>query len=94
MLSLLLDEHISPVVAQQLRSKWLALPAPRCSVLSLHEWQDGTALGWPDEMVLQAAQAQQLTLVTYDQRTILPLIKVWGEAGTSHGGVIFIDEKT
>ena len=94
MLSLLLDEHISPVVARQLRAKCLELQQPEITILSLQEWQDGTSLGWPDEMILQVARDQHLTLVTYDQRTILPLLKMWGEAGASHGGVIFIDEKT
>jgi len=35
-----------------------------------------------------------LTLVTYDRRTIPPLLKDWAEAGRSHGGVIFVDEKS
>jgi len=34
-----------------------------------------------------------LTLVTYDRRTIPPLLKTWAEEGREHGGVIFIDEK-
>jgi hypothetical protein len=33
-------------------------------------------------------------LVTYDRRTIPPLLKTWAEAGQHHGGVIFVDEKT
>jgi hypothetical protein len=35
-----------------------------------------------------------LTLVTYDHRTIPPLLKAWTEQGRAHGGVIFVDEKT
>jgi hypothetical protein len=35
-----------------------------------------------------------LTLVTYDRRTIPPLLKLWAEEERSHGGVIFVDEKT
>ena len=35
-----------------------------------------------------------LTLVTYDRRTIPPLLKAWAEEGRKHGGVIFVDEKT
>ncbi|MGB2653232.1 MAG: hypothetical protein WAN62_05605, partial [Candidatus Acidiferrum sp.] len=37
---------------------------------------------------------QGLTLVTYDRRTIPPLLKTWAEEGRKHGGVIFVDEKT
>jgi len=43
--------------------------------------------------LLEAAK-QRLTLVTYDRRTIPPLLKLWAEEGRSHGGVIFVDEKT
>jgi hypothetical protein len=35
-----------------------------------------------------------LTLVTYDRRTIPPLLKAWAEETHSHAGVIFVDEKT
>lgn len=31
--------------------------------------------------------------MTCDQRTIVPLLKGWDEAGTAYGGVIFVDEK-
>jgi hypothetical protein len=34
-----------------------------------------------------------LTLVTYDRRIILPLLKTWTEEAHSHAGMIFIDEK-
>jgi hypothetical protein len=33
-------------------------------------------------------------LVTYDQRTIVPLLRVWTEQEIAHGGVILIDERT
>jgi hypothetical protein len=33
-------------------------------------------------------------LVTYDRRTIPPLLKDWAEEGRQRAGVIFIDEKT
>ena len=39
-------------------------------------------------------ETQALTLVTFDLRTIVPLIKEWAEQGRSHGGVIFVDERT
>jgi len=89
MLKLLLDEHISPAVAKGLRRRHPAL-----SVLTLAEWEDGSFLGQEDSTCLKAAAAQKLTLVTYDRRTIPPLLKIWAEEGRSHGGVIFVDEKT
>ena len=36
------------------------------------------------------AYRQGLTLVTYDTKTIVPLLKMWGEQGVTHGGVIFV----
>jgi energy-coupling factor transporter ATP-binding protein EcfA2 len=35
-----------------------------------------------------------LTLVTYALKTIPPLLVEWGASGRSHGGVIFVDERT
>jgi hypothetical protein len=58
------------------------------------EWDNGAFLGQPDSACLQWAAAHGLTLVTYDRRTIPPLLKIWAEEGRKHGGVIFVDEKT
>jgi len=58
------------------------------------EWEDGAFLGQEDSVCLQEAFVQGLTLVTYDRRTIPPLLKRWAEEARSHAGVIFIDEKT
>ncbi len=89
MLKLLLDEHISPDVANGLR---------RCHrSLVIHwmaEWQAGNFLGKDDSACLLEAADQGLTLVTYDRRTIPPLLKSWAEEGRRHGGVVFVDEKT
>ena len=89
MLRLLLDEHISPSVADGLRRRNRLL-----TVHSLVEWEGGNFLGAEDSACLVLAAEQKLTLVTYDRRTIPPLIKTWIEAGRCHGGVIFIDEKS
>ncbi|GAC1501346.1 MAG: hypothetical protein NVS2B14_14080 [Chamaesiphon sp.] len=60
----------------------------------MREWEKGTFLGASDEIVLQQAFEENLTLVTYDQRTITPLLKSWSESRHSHGGVIFVDWRT
>jgi len=86
LLRLLLDEHISPTIARELRVK-----RPRMEVLSLKQWG---YLGESDEVILGNAFEEGLTLVTYDLRTIAPLLKSWSEVGRTHGGVIFIDWKT
>jgi len=89
MLKLLLDEHISPDVAKGLRRPNRAL-----EVRYLVEWENGLFLGQDDPACLREAAIQGLTLVTYDRRTIPPLLKTWAEEGRTHGGVIFVDEKT
>lgn len=88
MLKLLLDEHVSPDVANSLRRRNRSI-----EVWYLMEWEDGHFLGQDDSAMGEAA-AQGLTLVTYDRRTIPPLLKTWAEEERTHGGVIFVDEKT
>jgi hypothetical protein len=89
MIRLLLDEHISPQVANGLR-----LRNPTIEVRCLAEWENGRFLGQDDRACLHEAATQGLTLVTYDRRTIPPLLKTWGQEERTHGGVIFVDEKT
>jgi hypothetical protein len=33
-------------------------------------------------------------LVTYDRKTIPPILVEWGASGISHGGVLFVDNRT
>jgi len=89
MVKLLLDEHISPTVADGLRHGNRLLV-----VYCMAEWEQGEFLGQQDFACLQQAAAQGLTFVTYDRRTIPPLLKAWAEEERKHGGVIFVDEKT
>jgi hypothetical protein len=89
MLKLLLDEHISPDVAVGLRRRNRAI-----EIRYMVEWEDGYFLGQEDSACLREAATQGLTLVTYDRRTIPPLLKTWAEEERTHGGVIFVDERT
>jgi hypothetical protein len=85
MLKLLLDEHISPDVATGLQRRNRAV---------MVEWQGGYFQGQEDSICLRKAAAHGLTLVTYDRRTIPPLLKTWAEKERTHGGVVFVDEET
>ena len=89
MLKLLLDEHVSPKVAHGLVRR-----NPKLVARHISEWKDGRFCGQSDSACLEEAAVQGLTLVTYDLRTIPPVLKIWAEEGRSHGGVIFVDEKS
>ena len=84
---MLLDEHLSPALVPGLVARGI-------DVAALREWQGGSYLEAPDDVILRAALEDGRTLVTYDQRTIPPLIKQWSEAGGNHGGIVFIDHRT
>lgn len=89
MLSLLLDENLSPEVARQIAEK-----RPEIPVTSVSHWHEGRFMAAPDIKILTTASQEGLTLVTYDQKTIVPILVQWGQAGTDHAGVIFVDERS
>jgi hypothetical protein len=89
MLSFLLDQHISPEVAEQVRAK-----RPEITVISLSECHGGAFLGVADPPILRAAEEDGLTLATYDRKTVPPVLVEWGIAGRSHRGVVFVDNLT
>lgn len=89
MLKLLLDEHISPVVAKSAKAKRRGIP-----IVAFLHWRDGSFMGADDRVFLPEAKEDGLTLVSYDQKTIRPLLKEWAEQGIDHGGVVFVDTKT
>ena len=89
MLTFLLDEQISHVVMEHIREK-----RPDIGIESVLLWRGGDLRGREDEVVLMAARSERFTLVTYDQKTIVPLIVQWAAEGQDHAGVVLVDEKT
>ena len=91
MLHLLLDEQISPVVAEQITAR-----RPEIPVVSFRDWEGGRHrnVGLQDADLFTLTFEQGLTLVTYDRRTIEPLLVSLAEQTRPHGGVIFVDERT
>jgi hypothetical protein len=84
---LLLDSHVPHAVAPPLRDDGF-------DVETLADWRGGRLLDWPDDTILEAAATEARTLVSFDCKSIPRLLRAWGRAGRSHGGVILIDEKT
>ena len=64
------------------------------SVQSVHTWHGGAFRNQSDRALLLAARAEGLTLVTYDQKTIPPLLSELYAEGESHAGVVFVDDQT
>jgi hypothetical protein len=89
MLRFLLDEHISPDVCSIVRSRRSSI-----GIESIHEWRDGSLRGKDDDYVLRVAAESGYALVTYDLRTLPPLLREWAARGQRHQGVVFIDELT
>ncbi len=89
MLAYLLDEQISNVIAEQIRTK-----RPDIRIESVLRWQEGNLRGKPDINVLSEALKEGLYLVTYDQKTITPLLVELAMSGTPYSGVIFVDRNT
>ena len=88
-LTFLTDEQISHIVAEQVQAK-----RPDILITSVRAWRSGTFQGKTDESLLRAAAEDGLTLVTYDQRTIPPVLTEWGIRGEAHAGVLFVDGST
>lgn len=90
MLRLLLDAHISPVIARE-----VSRHRPACEVIALRDWEDGKYLDEPDDgIILARAFEVEITLLTRDIRTIHPLVVAWDAQRRSHAGVIFLDNHT
>ena len=87
MLSLLLDEQISPQVATAALALNTEVP-----IVSLYNWRGGALAGADKVLVLKGAAEEALTLVTYDLKASVPILVEWGMSGRSHGGVILVDD--
>jgi hypothetical protein len=84
---LLLDSHVPVALVEA-----LARTCPSLDCVHLRDWQARRWLNAPDSDLLLEAAREGWTLVTYDLRTIVPLLRRWAEAGQSHAGVILVDD--
>lgn len=61
--------------------------------MALRDWHEGSFLSREDEDILTAAMSEGRALVTYDVRTIPPLLRRWAEAELPHAGVVLVSAK-
>lgn len=83
---LLLDEHFTYAIAEELRRRGVDVVATQQERRDL-EGQD-------DIVVLRTATAERRVVVTNNVRDYAPLVEEFGLRGESHFGVIFSDDAT
>lgn len=88
-MKLLLDVHIKKAAVAALRRR-----APALDVIQLADWRGGAFRGAEDADVLQMCFEENRVLVTYDQRTIPALLRLWSAEERPHAGVIFGDQQS
>jgi hypothetical protein len=86
---LLLDCHISRATVPALRKRLPFLHSEH-----LAAWRAGEFLRAADEDILSEWHRERRVFVTFDQRTIPDLLRLWAAEGRSHSGVVFGDERS
>jgi predicted nuclease of predicted toxin-antitoxin system len=84
MKSLLLDEMLSPAIAQQLREHGADVVAITA---------EPTMRGMADPDVLELATGQDRLLVTENVKDFAPLSTLWAAQGRTHPGIVFVSSK-
>jgi predicted nuclease of predicted toxin-antitoxin system len=84
---ILLDSHLPSALARQLQRHEI-------DAVPLAGWMEGIYRNAADEQILEAAYSDRRVLVTYDVRTVPPLLVEWAETGQHHGGVVLVDDRT
>ena len=87
-LRLMLDENISPIVAEQIRQKH-----PDIVIESVNTWHGGAYTGTPDTDLIAALDAEEWLLVTYDTQ-ILAEQPFLFDVNMTYSGILFIDHHT
>lgn len=79
-MKLVLDHHMSPVVAERLRDIG-------------HDAVAASERGWqrvPDEDLLRLASAERRAVTTANVRHFVPIVRACGELGEDHWGVLLV----
>lgn len=89
MLAFLADERLTHEIAEQIVRKRSDIRAE-----SILRWRGASLRRTVDEAILAVALEAGLTLVTYDQKTIPPILAAPAAEGSHYGGVVFVDNRT
>lgn len=88
-MKLLLDEQISPKVGEIVQGL-----EPVIDIQTIYDWKGGQFTSQPDDRILRAAAGEGMVLVTYDVRTIPPILVEFAIANEDHGGVVLVSAKS
>jgi uncharacterized protein DUF5615 len=86
---LLLDTHIAKGTVAALQRY-----CPGVDAAQIADWRGGRFRTADDAAILTACSEDGRVLVTYDQRTIPGLLRLWAAEERPHAGVIFCDENS
>jgi len=86
---LLLDVHNSKAAMAALQQR-----CPGLDVAHIADWQGGTYRAAEDGAALAACFDDDRVFVTYDQRTVPGLLRIWAAEERPHAGVFFGDNNT
>lgn len=81
---ILLDEHLSPTVAEWLRAHGL-------DAVAVSERPE--LRGQPDERLMGVAAEEDRAIVTNDVKDFRPIARRWHDGGRSHAGLVFIPKE-
>ena len=84
---LLLDAHVPKAVGDGPRLRGV-------EAVPVSDWRGGEMRTADDAALLRAAREDRLVLVTFDLRTIPPLLREWAESGQHHAVVVLVDDRT
>ncbi|MCX6382613.1 MAG: hypothetical protein NT023_24565 [Armatimonadetes bacterium] len=87
-LRLMLDESISPKVAEQ-----ICLKRPDIPIESLHTWRQGAYLGTLDARLLELLHEENWLLVTFDTQILAEQVALF-DGSVAFSGILFVDERT
>lgn len=86
---LLFDCHVTKATLGALRGL-----SPEIQAEHLALWRHGAYLRAADDEILAVCHEERRVFLTYDQATIVDLLRQWAAEERPHSGVIFADENS